>query len=275
LLRFIAQDYPELLELYCCYSSPACRADAARYMLLHRFGGLYADIDVECLSPLAQLEDETRVVLCHEPPSHWPLQAPHRGHPYSLFNGVIASPAGHPFWRRILDRLPETRHGNSVIDMTGPCFLTGVYLDYEDKDAIRVESCHLFTPTDRSQEEAPYAGRTPPSLTRHYWAATWLPPAGRKKTLRRALVTGYHSLRYRMQRGPALDPKEAQRQIDASVLEQAPPDGDRLAVLVPVRNAADHVDAFVDAVSALDLPKEKTKLVFFAKATASMQPAKS
>jgi mannosyltransferase OCH1-like enzyme len=146
-LAFVAENYPELLETYCAYANPVCRADAARYMLLHKFGGLYADLDVECLAPLSPLEIESRVVLCHEPPIYWAGFAPRRGHPFVLFNGVMASPAGHPFWRDVLERLLRTRHGTSVIDVTGPCLLTAAYLGYGDKASIAVHSCHLFTPT--------------------------------------------------------------------------------------------------------------------------------
>ena len=222
LVDFVAEHYPDLLELYCSYPTPVCRADAARYMLLHTFGGLYADIDVECLAPLTPLIDEERAVLCHEPPNLWPETAPYRSHPFILFNGVMASPAGHPFWRHVLDRLPETRHGTSVIDMTGPCFLTGVYLGLDDTKDIAVHSCHLFTPTDREQTEAPPYGDdpAPDPLTRHHWEGSWVWKAGRKKWLRRALTSGYHRLRYHLQKGPVLDLDDVKRRIGPDVLNR-------------------------------------------------------
>jgi hypothetical protein len=263
LLDFVEQDYPDLLELYCSYSNGVCRADAARYMLLHKFGGLYADIDVECLAPLESLENESRVVLCQEPPSHWPLHAPYRGHPFILFNGVMASPAGHPFWQNVLDRMPETRNATEILDMTGPCMLTGHYLGFEQKDSVVVHSCHLFTPTDRSQQESPpYGEHVPASLTRHYWHGTWIERDRPRKRILKSLTTSYHRLRYRLTRGAVLDPGDARRRVDPKVLDQSPPAGNRLAILVPVRDAAAHLDAFVEAISATDLPKEKTKLVF-------------
>ena len=39
-------------DLYRRYPEMIQRVDAARYMLLHHFGGLYADFDVECVRPL-------------------------------------------------------------------------------------------------------------------------------------------------------------------------------------------------------------------------------
>lgn len=177
LLDFVGRYYPDLLEIYCNYSNPVCRADAARYMLLHKFGGLYADIDVECLAALTPLEEETRAVLCHEPPEHWPLHAPYRNHPFVLFNGVMASPAGHPFWRHVLDRLPDTHHATDVLDIAGPCMLTGVYLGFDEKDSVIVHNCQLFTPTNDAQMECdPYGDEVLTPLTKHYWAGTWWKP---------------------------------------------------------------------------------------------------
>lgn len=263
LLDFIAQDYPDLLDLYRAYPHPVCRADAARYMLLHKFGGLYADIDMECVAPLASLESEERVVLCHEPPSHWPATAPLRSHPFILFNGAIASPAGHPFWREALDRLPETQHGRSVIDIAGPCFLTGVYLGHEEKDNVAVHSCHLFTPTDKSKRESPpYGAPVPVSLTRHHWAGSWLVPDWRRKLPHRRVSNAYHRLRYCLKRGATLDANKVRQQIGPDILRRPHPKGDRLAIFVPVPDATAQLDAFVEAISRLDISKEMTKLVF-------------
>lgn len=263
LLEFVEQNYPDLLDLYRAYPHPVCRADAARYMLLHKFGGLYADIDMECLAPLTSLESEERVVLCHEPPSHWPATAPLRSHPFILFNGAIASPAGHPFWREVLDRLPETQHGRNVVDVAGPCFLTGVYLGHEEKDNVAVHSCHLFTPTDKSKRESPrYGAPVPVSLTRHHWAGSWLASDWRRKLPHRRLKNAYHRLRYLMRSGPRLDLNTVRKQIDPDALRQPPCGGDRLAIFVPLRDAALELDSFVEAISALDLSKEKTRLVF-------------
>lgn len=262
LLEFVAERYPDLLEIYCSYANSVCRADAARYMLLHSFGGLYADVDVECLDSFDTIESEERVVLCHEPPTHWNPGATYRSHPFVLFNGVMAGPAGHPFWEEVIRRLPQTRHGTDVLDMTGPFLLTGVYLGFGDKETIAVHSCQLFTPTDHTHAECPpYGEPVPATLTRHHWAKTWI-WRGKDKLLKRGVEKVYNYLKYRLTRGAVLDPKEARNRIDANVLNRPPPAGNTIAILVPVRDAAPHLDAFVDAISRTDLPRAKTKLVF-------------
>lgn len=263
LLSFVFENYPGHFEVFCSYRNPVSRADAARYMLLHKFGGLYADIDAECMADLSPIADEGRVVLCHEPPSHWPLHAPYRRHPFVLFNGVMASPPGHPFWTHVLDLLPQTRHATDVLDIAGPCFLTGAYLSFRDKESIAVHPSQLFTPTDSSQNAVPaYGDSNPAPLTRHLWQGEWWKADRRRRSLMRSIryrVRRWHHLRTR---GPVLDPEEAQGNIDPAALARPAPTGDRVAILVPLRDAVAYLDGFMKAVCALDLPRETTKLVF-------------
>ena len=61
---FFAKDYPNLLELYLSFPTNVQRADLARYVLLHRFGGVYADMDTDCLAPLEPLIEKDCIVLC-------------------------------------------------------------------------------------------------------------------------------------------------------------------------------------------------------------------
>jgi hypothetical protein len=262
LLDFVAARYPQLLAVYCAYLKPVQRADAARYMLLHHFGGIYADLDTECLAPCDDLEAEDRVVLCHEPPSHWPAHAPYRGHPFILFNGVMASPQGHRFWNALLDRLPETATAPDVLDATGPCFLTGLYQGFDVRETIRVEPCHLFTPTDRNGTTAALYGGCPITpIARHDWAGLW-----RKEPRHRGWASRLGSLHLRAGRRVArqreADPRALQARIDRSALSAPVPDGSRYALLVPVRDAVSEIDPFFAALAGLDIPAETTKLVF-------------
>lgn len=263
LTAFVASEFPHYFDVFCSYPHGVCRADAARYMLMHKFGGLYADIDVECLAELSSLVDETRVVMCHEPPVHWPLHAPYRGHPFVLFNGVLASPPGHPFWAHVLSLLPRTRHATDILDIAGPCMLTGAYLSFADKDGIVLHGCHLFTPTDSDQRACPpYLDATPAPLTRHHWHTSWWQHESGKGQFKRSMRYRYRRWRHGRTRGPVLDPAAAQRAVDPAVLSRPVPTGERVAILVPVRDAESEIDGFVEAAAALDLPREKLKLVF-------------
>src|SRR5690606_35846501 len=150
------------------------RADAGRYLLLHHFGGVYADLDCECVASFESIMAEDRVVLCTEPSVHAADQA-FRRLPYLLFNGTIASPPGHPFWPHLLSYLPGLVHANDVLDATGPCVLTSAQLSFPDQAQFAIHPSNLFAPLDRDgQRERSAENGGVGTLSIHHWAGTWV-----------------------------------------------------------------------------------------------------
>lgn len=70
------------------------RADIARYEILHRYGGIYADLDTTCQKPIGPLLPEGQLVAGWEVQGKW------------VGNTVLASPAGHPALAEIIAALP-------------------------------------------------------------------------------------------------------------------------------------------------------------------------
>ncbi|TGV73310.1 glycosyl transferase, partial [Mesorhizobium sp. M2D.F.Ca.ET.145.01.1.1] len=58
------------------------------------------------------------------------------------------------------------------------------------------------------------------------------------------------------------DEGQAKAGVDRAVLSGPPPSGRNVAVLVPLRDAADLIQPFLDALDGLDYPKDRIKLVF-------------
>jgi len=58
---FVADEYPWLLSTYHDYPYLIQRCDVARYMILYRYGGTYADLDVYCRTPLSVVFARTPV----------------------------------------------------------------------------------------------------------------------------------------------------------------------------------------------------------------------
>jgi GT2 family glycosyltransferase len=261
LLEFVAEQYPDFLRTFCSYKAGILRADAGRYLLLHHFGGVYADLDCECVASFAPIMAEDRVVLCQEPSSHFPDQAAFRGLPYLLFNGTIASPPGHPFWLHLLSYLPTLTRAKETIDATGPAVLTSAQLSFADQASLVIHPSRLFTPLDRDGTGEPAADANGETLSVHHWAGTWWTPQP-KETWWNAFRRQLYRSRYLLTRGKQLDPGEVRRSVDAAVLDRPPPKGENLAILVPLRDAAEHIAPFLSAIQALDYPKERIKLVF-------------
>ena len=260
LLEFVAEHYPDFLELYCSLPSGVMRADAGRYMLLHHFGGLYADIDTECLGSLDAIEAETRIVLSLEPSTHWHPIASQRGMPYLVFNGIMASPARHPFWLHVLELMRRNFCARNVIDATGPCLLTAAQLSFPDRSAIRLAPSPLFNGRDRHGNE-PDSADGAERIARHHWAGTWLKKPSKHPVLN-TLKKEFRRLRYLLTRGDRLDPVRTRAAVDQKAVKAAPSTGENIAILIPLRDAAQHVAPCLAQIARLDIPPERIKLVF-------------
>ena len=90
---FVAEHYPDLLATFDAYPYAIQRADAIRYCLLHHYGGVYVDMDIECLRPIDELIDGRGFLAVLEPPG----QASWLGRNRVVSNAFMASSPGHPF----------------------------------------------------------------------------------------------------------------------------------------------------------------------------------
>jgi inositol phosphorylceramide mannosyltransferase catalytic subunit len=114
---FLATHYPWFLETYDAYPLEIYRADAVRYFWLYHFGGIYVDIDTECLRPLSD--------LCT---AHGGVVLGRMGDDddfvHSIPNAVMASSARHAFWLYVFHLLMSPRSGRTnPEDLTGSIML--------------------------------------------------------------------------------------------------------------------------------------------------------
>ncbi|MBK1840807.1 glycosyltransferase [Azospirillum sp. YIM B02556] len=188
---FIAEEHPALLPVFRGYANPISRIDLARYLILRRFGGVYADLDFECLRPIDGLLDSlpggAGFVVGLEPEEHGRLaKAVERGLPRILCPSFLASVPDHPFLDHLLARLVEARHCADVLDATGPFLLTRAHAEYEAAHgtegtaAVAVLPPELLYPV--TKEEC-WSGRlfdpvfweqaTRRAYAIHYWEGTW------------------------------------------------------------------------------------------------------
>lgn len=182
---FVRDRYPGLLELYDSYSSSINRADVARYLLLHHYGGLYADLDTECLRPLdALLHGSPGCIIGCEPRLHAERLY---GRARLICNAVLLSAPGHPFWEHVMGILTGSAGERSVIEATGPVMLDRALGSYPGRDVMIVADsvfCPLvdlknhrlrLTPTEKHcHKEMLRRHRFPDaSYAVHYWAGTW------------------------------------------------------------------------------------------------------
>ncbi|MFE9066735.1 glycosyltransferase [Streptomyces violaceusniger] len=122
---FLEEHYAWFLPVYDGYPEPIKRADAIRYFLLDHFGGLYVDMDFECLRPVTGLLSGKELVLGLEPGEHARLPWSRRnGMRRIVCNAFMASRPGHPFWSHVHRQLVGAHTLSDPLGATGPFFLT-------------------------------------------------------------------------------------------------------------------------------------------------------
>ena len=264
--RFMKAQFPELVSLYRSYSRPVQRADLARYCLLKRHGGLYADIDTTCLASLEPLVGDRRVVLCEEPAEHC-APATVRGLPALYFNGTMASPPEHPFWDDVIAkcRLMAPRRDFDVLETTGPLILTAAVAQWPEPSQLSLNSCNLFAgvnvhgSTDGGGTFGDYGGLT---LSEHHWLGSWY-DIHRENYFRRKMGS-LRKARHGLLHGRRLTLDQAKQKIDlrrlaAPVPSQIDP---VVTVLLPVRDAESHLLKCFELLERLDYPRDRLEIVF-------------
>ncbi len=264
LLTLVQTCYPELEELYLSYPKPVQRADMARYLILHHHGGVYADIDTECMAPLDVIADDTRIIFSTEPFEH-AYQVQRLQMENMLFNGVMASPERHPFWLHVCDAMVRCRHGKAhVLESTGPLLLTGAYETYSQKETISINSCHLFNPLNVKLTASPgphFGDYAQVTLAHHYWNNSWGPRT--RRTRLQNLEFKLRRANYRHTRGPVLTRAGMALRIDNAVLHRPISAEDvNISVLIPVRDSNADLARCFALLTQLTYPKDHLKIVF-------------
>jgi mannosyltransferase OCH1-like enzyme len=151
----VAEAFGHWLDHYDRLPFGVMRADVFRYAVIFRQGGVYADIDMECLKPIAPLLRGRRGVLSVE--AHlgrtrqqelgYPL-------PVQIANCVFAAEPGHPFFADAVARCFARKDGGAgatlddVEDVTGPRMLTRLLFSGRYADLTVLPQILMMAPLD-------------------------------------------------------------------------------------------------------------------------------
>jgi inositol phosphorylceramide mannosyltransferase catalytic subunit len=145
-------------------TSYAQKADIARYEVLHRFGGVYLDTDMDCLRPLDDLLN-----------GHEFFSA--RQYDGIVAIGIFGSAPRHPILIETIKRLPASsffHRGEPLYAQTGPILLDKVLKDgrWETRPGIRVFPPPYFYPYAAGE---PWRRNEtfPRAYAVHHWHRSW------------------------------------------------------------------------------------------------------
>ena len=148
------------------------KSDLARYEILERLGGVYADTDFECLASFESLASSTAF-----------FAGLMYGEDAPINNGLIGSIPGHPILRSMIQALSEPfvgHDGMEILAYSGPIRFAKVVREYlvnGAKDAVVLPTSILYPfPNTSLQSKDIDAARRwarPESLAIHYWEVSW------------------------------------------------------------------------------------------------------
>jgi mannosyltransferase OCH1-like enzyme len=142
LRALIQSQAPALLPVYEAYENPTAQADVGRYVLLDALGGVYVDVDTECVRPVDECLREEGISLyvqVYDNPV-WKVAPDQRLE--NVSNAFIACPPAHGIWREVFQFLKERQHPDPVwIAVTGPEMFSRCLAQY----LARRDDVHFFT----------------------------------------------------------------------------------------------------------------------------------
>ena len=108
--ELIRVKYPWFYDTYSNYPRNINKIDAARYFILYEHGGIYADMDYQCVKNFEHLIPKCKASAAESAFENEKYQ-----------NALMASPMRHPFWERVWEDLIKNKdNASSVIEYAGP-----------------------------------------------------------------------------------------------------------------------------------------------------------
>jgi mannosyltransferase OCH1-like enzyme len=138
--QLVSAHYPQFLDTFDAFPQGIMRADFARFLYLHLWGGVYVDLDYVCLKPIDRLFDEIPQIGIPELPENGC---------YHYHNALLISEMRNPFWLKCAEQAIHyfrwSKH-LEVVWLAGPCRLQAA-IESEQLNFLAL-STRYVTPLD-------------------------------------------------------------------------------------------------------------------------------
>ena len=183
---FLKEYYPDFISTYYAFQYPVQRWDSIRYLILYKVGGLYVDMDYECIESVETILADVECAMGLEPEGH----ARNYQMPYIVGNAFMAAIPGHPYFEELIHSIFNSffhkyDSTNSawrlILETTGPFLTTRIYKDSKYKDCIKLLPADLVAPLTQSEVMDVMNGKATEemmekvekSVAIHYFFSTW------------------------------------------------------------------------------------------------------
>ena len=136
-IDLVEKYYPQYLTLWNDFTLPIQRADFIRYLILHKYGGIYIDCDIH---PLRSLDDlfnkDTFFVSWHDDKKKLPYNAVMGSKPKQKIFLEICEESKNSFYEKRKQKIYESWKGRFVFQTTGHRMLERVLQKHNMKDKV-------------------------------------------------------------------------------------------------------------------------------------------
>ena len=183
---FLNMYFPDFIPYYEAFPHNIQRWYAIRYLILYQYGGLYVDIDYECLEPLDALFGDSTCCMGMEPGEYSMLY----NKQIVVGNSFMACIPKHSYFEKIIEDMkinhkkifsPHKIH--QIKGSAGSILTTRIYGEYSDKDEITLIPSELIMPLTLNETRMIINGnetqeieeKLEKAFTAHYFLFSWLP----------------------------------------------------------------------------------------------------
>lgn len=154
--NLIKIDFPWFYHIYMRYDRKIKKIDIARYFILYKYGGIYADMDYMCMKNFYNLLPNSIVSICESPYKKWE----------NVQNALMASPIEHPFWLKVIDEAKKHTSENNILESTGSALLTNMCKKYSEM--VNILEVKYYNPKKGTPEF-----NDPNVITKHFGTVSW------------------------------------------------------------------------------------------------------
>jgi inositol phosphorylceramide mannosyltransferase catalytic subunit len=171
-------------EFYDASDNYGVKSDILRWELLYYYGGIYVDMDYECLQPLDAL-------LCYD---FYTALQPLDTEFVQLGAALCGSRPGHPILKHCIETIKDDWHLKCAIRKTGPIHFTKSFYACAGKDGnkdiafpafyfypLGCQERTYFFPLDGDNRKS---WKQNGAFAIHWWAKSWMPKSYRSQIFR-------------------------------------------------------------------------------------------
>lgn len=165
-------------DLYDASDSVGVKSDIVKWEVVYTFGGVYLDVDYECLKPLDILHYTYDFYTSIQPLDTQFVQ---------LGAALFGARPGHPILKHCIETIKDDAHKKGATTKTGPIHFTRSFYAVAGKEgmidiALPSSYCYPLGSTETKLKKKEWLENG--AFAVHHWAKSWMPDPYRKKEFR-------------------------------------------------------------------------------------------